>query len=338
MSQAACRAQIPEAPSQLDVLVEIVEGLQFSSRVWGPVACCSPWGLSVPEGPAAFYAILEGECVLQGESLPQPVHLQTGDLAWITDGTVHRLGDTAGGPTMFLDHATCTGSATRDLSLQFGGEGEPVVMICGCLEFRNGQSGPRSVLAPLPTLLLVRGADGRPLPWLNNLLSLLVSELAESLAGTAAIIDHLIRVALIQTIRTNLSGRDAACLGVLTDPDLSHAIALIHRHPELPWTVSRLAQESNMSRSTFAARFTEVLSRTPMQYLIQRRMSAACQLLREGRMGLKEIAASIGYESAAAFSHAFKRWAGVSPRGFKENADDEANRSLHFPRSACDRH
>ena len=50
-----------------------------------------------------------------------------------------------------------------------------------------------------------------------------------------------------------------------------------------------------------------------MQYLTTWRMVKATELLRESRLGLKEVAAQVGYESEVSFSKAFKRWAGVAP-------------------------
>lgn len=54
-----------------------------------------------------------------------------------------------------------------------------------------------------------------------------------------------------------------------------------------------------------------------MQYLTTWRMVKATELLRESRLGLKEVAAQVGYESEVSFSKAFKRWAGVAPSFYR---------------------
>jgi AraC-like DNA-binding protein len=46
----------------------------------------------------------------------------------------------------------------------------------------------------------------------------------------------------------------------------------------------------------------------------------ACQLLRDTRMQMQEIAGSLRYRSAANFTTAFRRWAGVSPRTYRRSA------------------
>ncbi len=60
-----------------------------------------------------------------------------------------------------------------------------------------------------------------------------------------------------------------------------------------------------MSRSTFAARFKELVGE-PLQYLTQWRMYRAARLLRSSDLPLAAIAEQVGYESEAAFSKAFK--------------------------------
>jgi AraC-like DNA-binding protein len=51
-------------------------------------------------------------------------------------------------------------------------------------------------------------------------------------------------------------------------------------------------------------------------------MQKAMPLLQNGDKKLVEIARSVGYESDAAFSKAFKRVVGVAPREFRHNGAD----------------
>jgi AraC-like DNA-binding protein len=49
-------------------------------------------------------------------------------------------------------------------------------------------------------------------------------------------------------------------------------------------------------------------------------MQKATILLKKGDRKLVEVAKSVGYDSDAAFSKAFKRMFGVAPRAYRRNA------------------
>jgi AraC-like DNA-binding protein len=68
-----------------------------------------------------------------------------------------------------------------------------------------------------------------------------------------------------------------------------------------------------MSRSAFAARFTELVEEPAMRYVTRWRMQVARTWLAEDDVTVGEVAGRLGYQSEAAFSRAFKRAVGVSP-------------------------
>jgi AraC-like DNA-binding protein len=74
---------------------------------------------------------------------------------------------------------------------------------------------------------------------------------------------------------------------------------------------------SGMSRSAFALRFKELVGETPLEYLTNWRMHKAIALLRRGDKKLYEVAKTVGYNSDAAFSKAFKRIFGIAPREYE---------------------
>ena len=110
-------------------------------------------------------------------------------------------------------------------------------------------------------------------------------------------------------------------LAGLRDPQISRALALLHARPTETWTAEGLALEVGMSRSVFAERFTSLVGQPPMQYLTLWRMHVAAQHLRDGRGSVAQIGFSIGYESEAAFSRAFKRQFGTSPGIWRKRND-----------------
>ena len=77
--------------------------------------------------------------------------------------------------------------------------------------------------------------------------------------------------------------------------------------------------EVAMSRSAFAARFTELVGEPAMQYVARWRMHLALTWLKEDDAGLTDLANRLGYQSEAALSRAFKRLMGVSPGAIRRN-------------------
>jgi AraC-like DNA-binding protein len=73
-----------------------------------------------------------------------------------------------------------------------------------------------------------------------------------------------------------------------------------------------------MSRSSFADRFARVIGTTPLNYLLQWRIAVAKNLLVHEQKSVAETALAVGYQSASAFSTAFSRETGSSPKEFLE--------------------
>lgn len=83
---------------------------------------------------------------------------------------------------------------------------------------------------------------------------------------------------------------------------------LAHAH-----AVDSLARHVRMSPSHFAHRFRAVARVSPMQYVKQARLLEARRLLAIEGLRASEVAARVGYESAAHFTRDFKRHFGVTP-------------------------
>jgi AraC-like DNA-binding protein len=70
-----------------------------------------------------------------------------------------------------------------------------------------------------------------------------------------------------------------------------------------------------MSRSRFAARFTQVVGLPAGEYLARWRVGLAKGLLRRGRP-VKQVAIEVGYGSASAFARVFAQVVGQTPSGW----------------------
>lgn len=80
--------------------------------------------------------------------------------------------------------------------------------------------------------------------------------------------------------------------------------------PERRWTLKALAAEAGCSRAVFAQRFSALVGQGSLSSLTAWRMHVAAGLLLDGTGNIGTVASWVGYRSEAAFSIAFKRWAG----------------------------
>ena len=96
---------------------------------------------------------------------------------------------------------------------------------------------------------------------MQTTLRLMAAEAAELRPGGETVITRLSDILVIQAIRAWIETDQAArtgWLGALQDPQIGQVLALVHRDPAREWTVAKMAHEAAMSRSAFAARFTEL--------------------------------------------------------------------------------
>ena len=78
-----------------------------------------------------------------------------------------------------------------------------------------------------------------------------------------------------------------------------------------------MARVGNVSPSRLHAQFREYLHMTPMQFVTDRRIHRAMDLLEHTALPMSEIALRVGYGDQAAFTRAFQRQAGEAPRAYR---------------------
>lgn len=83
-------------------------------------------------------------------------------------------------------------------------------------------------------------------------------------------------------------------------------------------TLEDVSREVNVSPQYFSKLFKEETGRNFIDYLTERRMTAAKTLLSQGELTIKEITYQIGYNDPNYFSRIFKKIVGVTPTEYKE--------------------
>ncbi|WP_238165672.1 helix-turn-helix transcriptional regulator [Kribbella caucasensis] len=102
----------------------------------------------------------------------------------------------------------------------------------------------------------------------------------------------------------------------LGDDVVGPVLQALHNSPGAPWTLNSLAGVANVSRTTLARRFTELVGEPPLAYLTDLRMTHAAGLLTEPGATVQSVARQVGYADAFSFSTAFKRNRGTSPSAY----------------------
>lgn len=171
----------------------------------------------------------------------------------------------------------------------------------------------RGMVFALPRWIHIRRADGAG--WLEGIVHFLMIEAGDVQPGAALMISRLIDLVVIRTLRSWVhQGHTSGWLGGLFDSRVARAVKAIHEKPNQRWSIKALAGIAGMSRSSFCDRFKTLVGRSPLRYHNEWRLALARDLLVKGDARVGQIGLSIGYESDAAFSRAYKALYGHSPR------------------------
>ncbi|MBQ8689680.1 MAG: AraC family transcriptional regulator [Clostridia bacterium] len=109
--------------------------------------------------------------------------------------------------------------------------------------------------------------------------------------------------------------------GLTRDDKLEYARGEMMKDFKRQWTLSELAKLADYSVSRFCALYKDRYGISPIDDLINHRISQAKLLLLYGNMPLSEISEAVGFSSIYYFSKHFKKKEGTSPTVFKRNAE-----------------
>ncbi len=114
---------------------------------------------------------------------------------------------------------------------------------------------------------------------------------------------------------------DAGLQALLPKPAYSglsaRAVDLIEREMDQSLTGELLARRLGVSRPHLAATFRRHTGRTLHDYLTERRIARARELLHHSELNVGEIAARLGFKTIHHFSRTFKQETGQSPRQYR---------------------
>jgi AraC family transcriptional regulator len=114
-------------------------------------------------------------------------------------------------------------------------------------------------------------------------------------------------------VARHTSGFDGRSRGTLGSDVLAKLREHVIAHLEEPIEVATLAGIAGRSPFHFSRVFKRSVGMTPYRYIVHLRLQRAVELVREGRAGLAEIAASTGFADQSHLSRWIRRVHGVAP-------------------------
>lgn len=314
-----------------DVLSTLLNAMRVSASLLLSERYPEPWSIDVPSSQTlarafnfsrdthvvAFHLVREGTLHIRTQpAAPSAgdVVVRAGEAVILFDGAEHRLYCGDGAQRLTLDDIL----AGKRPGRTGDSNASSTSLVCGAFALRHTRLNPLFDTLPALAVLSLQGGND----WLTSAAARLFAELESPSPGSDFVVKRLLELMCAASVRESIASSElnpTSLYLALDDAVVSKVLALIHRDPGLAWSVVSLARHVNLSRSRLSERFTSVVGEPLMQYLSKWRMNLATRLLCESRAPVQQIALDAGYESAAAFSRAFKQQLGTSPAQYRRD-------------------
>jgi AraC-like DNA-binding protein len=313
----------------MDVLSDVLRTIRLEGALFLNADMRAPWCFKVPKsadmaqvlkpgapGLAICHLVLQGQCwaQLQGEA---PIRVNAGEVIAVPHGDPHVLGSGLQHAAVDVEHVVRPQVPAVN-RVRYGGDGDRTLLACSWLAYEG--DAPNPIMSNLPRLFTVALRSRPAGPWIEQSVNFVLDDAAARAPGSQMLVAKVAELLFAEVVRAYIESMPAnnpGWLAGLRDPHVGRCLALMHGEPARAWTVEALAQETHISRSVLADRFTELVGAPPMHYLARWRMIVAAGMLRRDTANLARIAEGVGYESEAAFNRAFKREYGVSPGAWR---------------------
>lgn len=240
---------------------------------------------------------------------------RAGDVIVVPYGDVHTMGGSADSEIVPMEELLDPPPWARMPVITLGAGGRPTDVVCGYLSSDHPLFDPR--LRALPPLFVVSLGSGPARDWVRASIDYALAQTAPAERGGLACPTQLPELIVREVLRLHLASApniECGWFAALGDPVLAPALAAIHEAPEVHWQVETLAGLAHVSESLLDERFRRTLGLPPIRYLAGWRMHVAGDLLGSTTLSVAAVARRVGYDSEEAFSRAFKRNTGRSPR------------------------
>lgn len=297
----------------MDILSEIINNANWKGDLLSRNSFSKPWGLIFPcEKSAGFHIVTQGKCYIRYKN--KSILMSKGDIAFIARGFTHELASDPNQKAMDI-------KKFRQL-IQAQMETQKIITSILSVRYEIKNTPMHPFFLELPDVLFIKSEEIPTHHPLQTILILISQELDRGI-GSDVLLEKLSDILLYYVIRhwmeTNPS-HSPGWMSALKDEKILSALEAIHLNPSHAWTLDLLANSVGVSRATLANKFRDTLGSTPMDYLAKLRIEKGKNMLIEKKATIEEVARSVGYSSAFAFSKAYRRITGYSPKTSRDTA------------------
>lgn len=313
----------------MDALSQILVSLSAQSYVTTGLSCGPRCAIAYPPFPGfKFLCIRKGTLYFRAFSDHQWIRLATGDALLMTKPTAFVI---ATDPELTPIPSSQMSFELENGLANYGGNDH--VLIAGKMMIDT--SAGAFFLQSLPAIIEISRQEdtSQTLSWLMGKLR---EELLEHSPGFDLIANHLMQLIMIEVLRYWAKKQGLEHHGIfqgLQNRNIQRALTALQNAPEKNWTLPELAQVAAMSRSNFSKIFKTLMGVTPMHYLTIWRVALACRVLRDSQQSIKDIALSLGFNSAIIFSNTFSRLMHCSPSRYRVESRKNAYQSIQTSNS-----
>ena len=98
-----------------------------------------------------------------------------------------------------------------------------------------------------------------------------------------------------------------------------------------PLSLDQISAKACFSRYHFLRLFRQAFNKTPHQYLIERRIEKAKQLLVADDLRVTDVCFEVGFQSLGSFSSLFRKCVGHAPITYRERAREQEQAKRQVP-------
>ncbi len=289
----------------MDALTALVNALNLHAKLVYSGGVCGRWLMDHNSDSSIwFHLVSKGQGWVHSSNRQVSLALESGDLIlFLPHAARHFLSYSA-------EHLPCDAADTR-LTGWDGGESG---FVCGEIKLTT----PRSLLwQALPAEIVIKKNQAGDI--LAKLIELVISEASGQRFGSDSVVERLCDSLFVLVIRHCIEENwvQEGVFAAMQDKRLATVLGLIHQQPWQPWTIAGLCTRSGLSKTVLSEKFAALIGSSPIEYLSAWRLQIAAQWLKEPNMTIERVAERCGYDSAAAFSKAFKRYFKISPSTFR---------------------